>query len=258
MDQTLAFLESADRLTFDQIEYNRRVLILDALGKLNQILNGINYLGFPENIIPIQSWRYLQNAARYFANQAIQAERTYINFKDHAEQEEFSRLMLEQAVDAQLAALVVEVRRVKVPEEQKRVTWLNANLANTRLGNAVDQRKDYDEMSKELVYLDQFISFANASDRKVYLSQEWASLLGIEQRPHSLMDPSTGFYLPYWPGNYLVQTLTRKRSQLTRKYELQNMQRQINELTSAKAVADSQVDEAQKMVHVAEVRRDLA
>ena len=63
MDQTLAFLESADRLTFDQIEYNRRVLILDALGKRNEILNGINYLGFPENIIPIQSWRYLQNAA---------------------------------------------------------------------------------------------------------------------------------------------------------------------------------------------------
>lgn len=81
----LAFLQSPNRLAFTGIEYGRRALMLDALANLSRIVNNINYLGFPDDIIPIHSWRYLQNVARYFANHAIQAERAYITFKDTAE-----------------------------------------------------------------------------------------------------------------------------------------------------------------------------
>ena len=174
-DETLAFLGSTNQLTFEAIEYTRRILLLESIGNLKKILNGINYLGFSENIIPIHSWHYLQNAARYFANQAIQAERTYINFKDNAEREEFSRLMLEQAVDAHIAALNVENRKVDAAMEQQRVAELNADLAQDRLENADTQKQDFNTMSEKLAYFDEMTAFTNASDRKVRLSQEWAA-----------------------------------------------------------------------------------
>lgn len=263
--ETLAFLNAPNKLAFTAMDYARRIIILEALSNLTQILNGINYLGFPEDIIPIHSWRYLQNAARYFANQAIQAERVYISFKDSAEREEFTRLALEQAVDAQAAALEVEKKRVAAAEEQKRVAELSADLAQARLNNAIDQHADYAAVSHQLHYYDEIIAFTNASgirNVKIRIKQNWADLLGIEPKK----------YKP----NELIQILTHKRSELTRGYELQNMERTIAELggvdpqgnpildengqpiASQLSVAQAQVDVANKMGDVAIAQRDLA
>lgn len=245
--ETMNFLNAPDPLAFTSMDYARRIIIMEVLANLRQIMAGINYLGFPEDIIPIHSWRYLQNVARYFANQAIQAERAYISFKDTAEQEEFTRLALEQAVDAQTAALEVENRRVAASKEQRRVANLSAHLAQTRLDNAEAQKTDYDSVSEQLVYYDEIIAFTNASgirDVRIVIKENWADALGIDAKK----------YKP----NELIQILTHKRSQLTRQYELRNMQRKIDEITDAKAVADAQVDVADKMVEVAEAQRDLA
>lgn len=72
--------------------------VLTIRGRLWQLNAGLDFLGMPTNIVPIWSFDYLQNAARYFAQQAIQAEREFINFWDHAENETLTRKQLEQAV----------------------------------------------------------------------------------------------------------------------------------------------------------------
>lgn len=242
----LAFLNSPDRRAFTSIEYSRRALILEALSRLTQINNNVNYLGFPEDYVPIHSWRYLQNVARYFANQAIQSERAYITFKDSAEREEFTRLALEQAVDAQRAALEVEELRVKAAREQLEAAELARNQAALRLQNAKDQRTQLASITSQLASLDEIIAFTNATglSSDIVISQDWAALLGIDAGTY---DPAI-----------LIQLLTRARSRLTRDYELANLDRQIAEMTAALAVANQQVTVGEAMLQLANEQLELA
>ncbi len=241
-----SFLNSPNKLTFSSIEYSRRALILEALNNLTRIVNNINYLGFPEDIVPIHSWRYLQNVARYFTNHAIQAERAYITFKDTAEKEEFTRLALEQAVDAQAAALDVEQLRVKAAQEQLAAAVLARQQAQVRLSNAQAQRAQYASISRQLAALEEIIAFTNATglSSDIVINQNWASLLGISAGTH---DPAI-----------LIQLLTRARVKLTQQYELANLDRQIAEMQAALAVAQQQVQVAGAMLDIAVEQLELA
>ncbi|MFI0479398.1 hypothetical protein [Actinomadura sp. 9N215] len=245
--ETMAFLAAPDKVGFTAMDFARRSVLMEALGHLTQIQNNINYLGFPDEIVPIHSWRYLQNVARYLATQAVQAERSFITFRDNAEKEAFTRLALEQGVDAQAAALDVEEARVNAALAQQAAARSAKSLAGSRLDNAEDQRQEYEGLSQELVYLEEIIAFTNASglrDMKVRINSDWANLLGI--------DPG------HWNPNDLIQLLTRRRSQLSREYELRNMDRQIEELEAALTAATDQVAVAQKMTEVATAQQELA
>jgi hypothetical protein len=242
--ETLAFLNAADKVNFTAMDYARRAVIMEALNNLNQILQNINYLGFPEDFIPIYSWQYLQNIARYLANQAIQAERNYINFKNSAEQEEANQLLLEQSVDASAAATAVELQRVQATIDQKNVADLSAEAAQTRLDNAVDRKSDYDSTSQQLAVLDEITAWATGPMDEAEVSQGWANALGIS------------------PGDYDTYQVTRyaskARSKISRGYELRNMDRQISEMQDSVGIANAQVTAAQSMVNVAQAQEQLA
>lgn len=242
--ETLAFLNAPDRLAFANIEYARRIIILEALANLNQIVNGINYLGFPEEIVPIHHWRYLQNAARYFANQAIQSERAYISFRESAERDEFTRLSLHQAVDAQSAALDVEDRRIQAAVEQRRAASVASDLARVRLNNAINQRNDYAATSQQLAVLDEINAWATGPMDRAEINASWSNVLGIQ------------------PGEYDTYQITRlaarQRSQISRGYEVRNMDRSIAEMQAGLVAANAQVSVADRMIDVAVAQRDLA
>ena len=241
-----SFLSAPDPLAFLGIEYSRRAILLEARNNLSRILNNINYLGFPEDIVPIHSWRYLQNVARYFANHAIQAERSYITFKDTAEKEQFTRLAIEQAVDAQAAALDVEQLRVRAAADQLTAASLARQQAQVRLNNAQAQRAQFTALSQQLAALEEILAFTNATGlgSDIVISQDWSRLLGI----------SAGTYDPA----ILVQLLTRQRLKLTQQYELANLDRQIAEMQVALNVANQQVTGAQTMLDLAEEQLELA
>src|SRR5204862_2432970 len=93
--ETAEFLQAEDPLSFDSMDYSRRLVILEALSNLQKIANNINYLGFSDDVSPIHPWRYLQNLARSLAQQALEAERAYVSYKGTAEKEAFDRLTLE-------------------------------------------------------------------------------------------------------------------------------------------------------------------
>jgi Tc toxin complex TcA C-terminal TcB-binding domain len=242
--ETRDFLNSQDHLSFTGFDYLRRSILLEALANINQILNNINFLGFPEDIVPIHSWRYLQNLARYFANQAIQMERNYINFKNAAEQDEANRLLLEQNLDASAAATAVEEKRVNAAEDQRYVAELGVEAAQTRLDNAEDRRDDYNSTSKKLAILDEISAWATGPMDKAAVNAAWAGALGI----------SPGEYDTY----HVTQFASSARSKISSAYELRNMDRQVDEMIDAKSVADAQVTTANSMVEVAKAQKELA
>lgn len=242
--EVLAFLNAPDRVNFGAMDYTRRAIILEALNNLTQILQHINYLGFPDDFIPIYSWQYLQNVARYLANQAIQAERNYINFKNSAEQEEANRLLLEQSVDAAAASTAVEQQRVQATIDQQQVAQLSADAASRRRDDAVDRKNDYAATSQQLAVLEEITAWATGPMDTAEVDQGWADALGIT------------------PGDYDTYQVTRyaskQRSKISRGYELRNMDRQIAETQDSVAIANAQVTAAQSMVAVAQAQEKLA
>ncbi|MEM7218995.1 MAG: hypothetical protein AAF515_11570 [Pseudomonadota bacterium] len=242
--ETLQFLHSDNRRGFDGMDYGRRIVLLEAESSLRAILGGINYLGYSEDLIPIHTWRYLQNVARYLTNQARQAERAYISFKDQAERDEFTRLTLKQSVDSQRAALDVEDRRVAASSAQRDVARRSRDLAQTRRDNAQARRDEYAAISATLAKLEEINGWATGPMDKAEINENYGDVLGI----------SPGTYDTY----QITRIVARRRAELNRAQELANLDRFIDEQDHAVAVADGQVDVADRMFEVALASRELA
>ncbi|MFB7998967.1 hypothetical protein ACFC4G_39860 [Streptomyces sp. NPDC056002] len=250
---TLSFLQASDRLNFNAIDYSRRILVLEALNHLTQILQGINYLGLPEDIVPIHDWRYLQNSARYFANQAIQAERAYVNFKSTAEKEELTRVQLEQAVDAQRAAMTVDQEKLKATQAQFDVARANQKLSGERIRLSQDQWEDYVRISAKQAYLERIAAKMQAAEGYTQ-SVTKADVEFLVDMPIALK--------PGWTVEYgikgLMEQIANRRSELTITAELNNMNRKLTELRAAEKVVEAEAAAAEKMVDAARSQVELA
>jgi len=71
-------------------------LITAAYVQLTKIAADLNYLGLGDDHYPVQRFKYLQAAANFLADQAIQAERTFIQFRTTAEQQKLEQQKLER------------------------------------------------------------------------------------------------------------------------------------------------------------------
>lgn len=261
--ETMNLLNAPDPLQFDSIEYDRRIVVLQALANLQQIANGINYLGIPDDFIPIHPWRYLQNQARYFANQAIQAERAYLNFKGTAEKEAFTRLTLEQAVAAQKSAVKVEQKKVALAREQRRVAQATAQLAQQRTEHATQSRDDYEVVAQQAAFYDEITALYSAPEGGVHLDPDYAQQLGIQltyvhERYTGLTGSSDFYYTKDVAKGQILQTMNRSRSKATRDLELRNMERKIAQLDGERLIAEAQVSVADKGIDAAEAQQRLA
>jgi hypothetical protein len=66
-------------------------LFMEALGRIQQIQQGLNFFGFGPDYVPPFGFEYLQNTARYFAQQASQIEQRFIQFQSQAENAELQQ-----------------------------------------------------------------------------------------------------------------------------------------------------------------------
>jgi tetratricopeptide (TPR) repeat protein len=241
-----AYFATANKLTFTGLDYEFRVILSEAFANLKAILANINYLGFPEDIIPIHSFRYLQNVARYFADYAIQTERSFITFKSRAEEEQANRRLLEDQVALEQASLAVEEQRVEAAIAQRDGAQANADLAALRVQQAIDTLDEFQTVSWQLQEIDASIALANsaANDTEIEVTPGRAKQLGIE--------PGT------YEARYYVKLLTRRRSQINRKFEEHNLERRRDEAIAAKAAADAQVTVANQMIDVANAQLEVA
>lgn len=215
---------------YDSQKFNPAVVeaVMLSVYNLKNIASGVDFplMSTQREQVPVFRFDYLQNVARYFAENAIQAERTYINFKSTAETEEFQRSMLEDAMEMAYENEKLESQMVDVAFAQWDAMQSNYDYAGTRLDNARKAYNDYSNVSWDLVQLDAHIAedqAINAGDVNVHSS--WSSY-GLDTGEQSV-------------HNAVFQA-TQKRGQINRDYEMRNMNREIKNLEAAKTLAEKQ------------------
>jgi hypothetical protein len=226
---------------------NLVIVLLTVRARLTQLAANLDFLGMG-NIVPIWTFDYLQNITRYFANQAKQAERDYINFIDKGENESFTREQLRQGVIIANAEEELAKRQKAAADQEVQVYEEGKELARIRRENAQNNRNNYSAMSRERIWL----SEANA----------WYSSQNPWTRENRIVGegPDAGRYV-----YEVIAENTRRLQIITRDYELAAMQRQITELQQGEDFAQAQVNAAkarqsaaQQMETVARLRRQAA
>jgi len=219
-------------------------VVLLARLNLQNIAAGIDFplLSLAREQVPVFTFEYLQNVARYFAEHAIQAERTYINFKTSAEQEEFTRSMLENAVDLEAANEILEQKKVQIARDQKAAMDANLDYANKQLSNANDLKTEYSSVSLQEIALDSEITYVGAPTTEYDFSGY--GQYGVSDGTHRVDE--------------VLRTLTVRRREISRNFELHNIDRRISELEAARAVAQAQQTVAQTQQEAAELQSQIA
>lgn len=226
-------------------------VVLLARMNLANIAAGIDLplLSLQREQTPVFTFEYLQSVARYFAEHAISAERTYINFQSTAEQEQFTRSMLENAIALEQSNELLEKKKVQVAAEQRDAMRANLRHAQTQLTNAHRLRDDFANVSLAELTLDAELTYVGAPTTEYEFSgyEEY----GISNGTHRVDE--------------VLRTLTRRRREITREFELRNIDRRISELEASRAVAqaqlgiaDAQVAAARAQAQVATLRRQQA
>ena len=222
--------------------------VLEIRARLIQLAGSLDFLGVPTAIVPIWTFDYLQNVARYFAQQAAQAEREFINWWDRAENEELTRDQLQQAATQAAAEKELAKQQREAAQAEEVAYAEGVQLSDLRANNAQQNRNDYDAMSWERIWLQR--------------SMSWYS----SQNPWERNNPIPGSGPD--AGKEIHEVMAEKTQELqtiTREYELGSMDRQIEELKAAKdaavaqqAAAHARVEAAQQMEVVAQLRASAA
>lgn len=221
-------------------------IVLDARNRLRMINAGLDYFGFPANYFPIFKFDFLQSVATYFAEQAIQAEREYINFTARGEDEEMTREQLQQSVELSKAQVDLAQKQVEYAQAELDINNENAQLAATRLQNAKDQKQQYADVSYEITALEAATVFASGP--------EGYSVSYTYYSPSEGKDVTLSGSDAY----KVMEDAAWRKGMLSREMELSNMDRNITELDAGMQLANSQVKAAQVNVDVAVQQQKIA
>ena len=144
-----AILAAGDDLDVDVHNPAIAQVVLLARLNLQNIAAGIDFplLSLAREEAPVFTFEYLQNVARYFAEHAIQAERAYISFKTSAEQEQFQRSMLQNAVDLEEMNEVLEDKKLEIARQQRAAVNANWQYADLQAKNAKTLYDEYKTVS---------------------------------------------------------------------------------------------------------------
>lgn len=221
-------------------------IVLDARNRLRMINAGLDYFGFPANYFPIFKFDYLQSVATYFAQQAIQAEREYINFTTHGEDEEMTREQLQQSVELSKAQVDLAEKQVEYAQAELEVNNENAQLNALRLDNAKKQKQEYADVSYEITALEAATVFASGPE-------------GYKVS-YTYYSPSEGkdVTLSGSDAYKVMEDAAWRKGMLSREMELANMDRNIAELDANMQLANAQVTAAQVNVDVANQQKKIA
>ncbi|MEV0117662.1 hypothetical protein AB0H77_31235 [Streptomyces sp. NPDC050844] len=221
-------------------------IVIDVRNKLRMIEAGLDFWGFSTNFFPIFKFDYLQSIAAYFAQQAAQAEREYINFTVRGQDEQLTREQLNRSVEMGKAEVDLAAKQVEQSEADRDVVTENAELAALRLANAQQHRAEYADVSYELTALEAASVFA-AGPEGYSVSYTYYS-------------PSEGknVTLSGSDAYKVMEDAAWRRGMLSRELELANLDRAAAELAQGKEVADAQVAATSRGVEVARERQRVA
>jgi hypothetical protein len=221
------------------VNWEIAIWVLTASARLQQILSGLDFYGLL--LSPIHTFEYLQGVARAFAQQAIQAEREFVNFKNHQELEEANRRDLETAKAMADAEAQGRWEQYMAAVEDEQAAQKGLDLATKRRNDAIAQRDAYAASSAAQIWA-QAAASALSGGEDAYWSEisELADKLARGETIHG-------------PGPKLAAAQLLYAGRKTRDYELKKMQDIIDELTQAIAVAQDQAQAATRRKNVAEI-----
>ena len=239
----IASIDNADASTLNPVTIN---LVMDIRNHLKMINAGLDFFGYPANYFPIFKFDYLQSVATYFAQQAVQAEREYINFTSHGEDEQMTRQQLEQSVELSKAQVDLAQKQVEHANAELAVNKENAEFAELRMQNAKAQKQQYADVSYELAALDAATVFASGPE-------------GYSVS-YTYYSPSEGknVTLEGSDAYKVMEDAAWKKGMLSRDMELANLDRNIAELDANKQLANAQLKAAQVNVDVANQQKKIA
>jgi hypothetical protein len=220
--------------------------VAEARLRLQQINSGLDYFGLAVGYLPPFSWEYLQNTAKYFAQQAAQMEQRYIQYTTAGEDETLRRQQLQQQADVAAQTVVLEQRgrdeaQASVAEAQAglhyaQVQQSNAQQAQTQFAQNRAALAEYDEL------------------------EAWANAAAVDQGSEvSLTISNYTYYNTSGERRSLViQDLETRREKISQDMEASGLQRNVDAAKAYTAQAQAQVAQAQVQVAIANQRIALA
>ncbi len=221
------------------LQWNIAFYLLSAMSYHRQIADGLDFYGLA--LAPIHTFEYLQGVARGFAQEAIQAEREYINFRTRSESESATRLDLQTTQAMAWAEANARGQQYFAAQVDEAAAQQALTLAIRRRDDAVTQRDAYAASSWTQIW-SQAASTAQGMGSNSYFS-EISALADKLDRGESISG-DRGLLA----AAYVFQAGRRNRD-----YELARMQDNINQLNLAIPVAQLQVASAAAVANAAEI-----
>jgi len=204
--------------------------ILVAWARWQHLLAGLDFYG--TDFTPIFTFEYLQQVARAFAQQAIQAEREYINFQTKAEAEAATRRELEGMVAMAEAEADGRYQQYLAAIEESEALDKAKALADLRCQHAIEE-KDLYAAAGYWQYIAQSIATAHGAGEDWYEDEIRRLARDIEAGS--------------WHGEFgkLAAAAVLLGGQKSYEYQLERLENDIEELDAMRPIAQHQAQAAQ-------------
>ncbi|MFG6093889.1 hypothetical protein SPB21_01475 [Leptothoe sp. ISB3NOV94-8A] len=219
-------------------------LICKCQQRFKQLDQNSNFIGFSSSYVPILRFDYLQDIARRFAQTAAQANREYISYMQKAQQESFTFRQMQQAVELNEAGVAMEQQALESSRKEIASARSLQELADTRWRQAKEYENYYRETGRDIVRLDEALSWANAGtvsdDDEIRLRYGGLEDIGIANE--------------YQLRSTLIQKLTTARATRNFNLQLEQLQNRVTELAASRNVSRGQLNVAISRDEVAQLR----
>ncbi len=250
VDETIAPLLVGEEII--ELGLHPRILQMVYLAdvQLQKLNANLNYLGYPDDYVPLWSYSFLRKTAKEFLTLGRELDRDALSFFEKGEAAQEQNILLQRNLAAGQRAVQLEQLRVTLEKDTVKISKQNRNLARLRVKNKGEQIREFADSwglktAKEL---------ANMSEiEKKFSNQGLNNLLGFSHSGGiqkssagkvALQDTLSG--IPFVSG-YFGGGIRQKERKLT----LFQMEREKAELTLATDLANAEVQRAELGVEIA-------
>ncbi len=221
-------------------------IIVDAVLQLKRIAAGLDFFGIGPNTYPIFRFQYLQNAANFLADAAVQAERTFMQFRSTAEQQKLDRMQLQANVQLNQTALSIEQAHMVEAQDELTIAQEGQKYTADVAAHAQDALNDWNTLGYEASRQDWYLTWAaNAQNDQ---SITFTNAL-YEGERHDFNDV---------PARDFIETIAKRRDEINWEMQRNRLQNQIEEAADEKEMADSRVTEAGDRIETQQLSITLA
>jgi len=220
--------------------------VCEARLRLQQLKSNLDFFGLAVDYLPPFSWEYLQNTAKYFAQQAAQMEQRYIQYTTAGEDQTLQRQELDQQASVAAQSVVLEQRGLDEANASVAAANAGLNYAQVQQTNAQQAQTEFASNRGALAEYDELEAWANAA------SVDQGSEVSLTISNYTYYNTSGE------RRSQVIQDLETAREKISQDMEASSLQRNLAAAQAYTAQAQAQVAEAQTQVAIANQRILLA